>query len=109
MQANDRQAVVPRDRTEFPIRHKRPGVVVRPDGKGLRRADWMTLKQALELKAHVHKGEEGSLIVYAERSSAPRLTRTLARKPSALFLHGRRLSRPQMRSDAAKNVRQFET
>jgi antirestriction protein ArdC len=32
---------------------------------------WMTFKQALELKAHVKKGEKGSLVVYADK-----LTRT---------------------------------
>lgn len=32
---------------------------------------WMTFKQALELKAHVRKGEKGSLVVYADK-----LTRT---------------------------------
>ena len=26
---------------------------------------WMTFRQALELKAHVRKGEKGSLVVYA--------------------------------------------
>jgi antirestriction protein ArdC len=26
---------------------------------------WMTLRQAIELNAHVHKGETGSLVVYA--------------------------------------------
>ena len=28
---------------------------------------WMTFKQALELDAHVRKGERGSLVVYANR------------------------------------------
>ncbi|WP_316184795.1 ArdC family protein [Bradyrhizobium sp. SZCCHNRI1003] len=28
---------------------------------------WMTFKQALELKAHVKKGEKGSLVVYADK------------------------------------------
>jgi antirestriction protein ArdC len=28
---------------------------------------WMTFKQALELKAHVRKGERGSLVVYADK------------------------------------------
>ncbi|MDR3742689.1 MAG: ArdC-like ssDNA-binding domain-containing protein, partial [Terracidiphilus sp.] len=28
---------------------------------------WMTFKQALDLKAHVRKGEHGSLVVYADR------------------------------------------
>ena len=28
---------------------------------------WMTFKQALDLKAHVRKGERGSLVVYADR------------------------------------------
>jgi antirestriction protein ArdC len=28
---------------------------------------WMTFKQALELKAHVRKGEKGSLVVYADK------------------------------------------
>src|SRR4030081_2335626 len=28
---------------------------------------WMTFKQALELKAHVRKGEQGSLVVYADK------------------------------------------
>jgi antirestriction protein ArdC len=28
---------------------------------------WMTFKQAMELKAHVRKGEQGSLVVYADK------------------------------------------
>ena len=28
---------------------------------------WMTFKQALELNAHVRKGEKGSLVVYANK------------------------------------------
>src|SRR6202051_1218882 len=28
---------------------------------------WMTFKQALDLKAHVRKGEQGSLVVYADK------------------------------------------
>jgi N-terminal domain of anti-restriction factor ArdC len=34
--------------------------------KGYASPTWMTFKQALELKAHVRKGELGSLVVYAE-------------------------------------------
>ena len=30
---------------------------------------WMTFKQALELNAHVRKGEKGSLVVYANSST----------------------------------------
>ena len=32
---------------------------------------WMTFRQALELDAHVRKGEKGSLVVYANASRAP--------------------------------------
>src|SRR5215469_10511626 len=32
---------------------------------------WMTFKQALELNAHVRKGERGSLVVYANADSKP--------------------------------------
>lgn len=39
--------------------------------KGFAAPIWMTFKQALELNAHVRKGETGSLVVYADR-----LTRT---------------------------------
>src|SRR6202451_3205701 len=35
--------------------------------KGYAAPIWMTFKQALELKAHVRKGEEGSLVVYADK------------------------------------------
>jgi antirestriction protein ArdC len=39
--------------------------------KGFASPIWMTFKQALELDAHVRKGEHGSPVVYADR-----LTRT---------------------------------
>ena len=32
---------------------------------------WMTFEQALELDAHVRKGERGSLVVYANRITKP--------------------------------------
>lgn len=35
--------------------------------KGYAAPIWMTFKQALELKANVRKGEEGSLVVYADK------------------------------------------
>jgi antirestriction protein ArdC len=35
--------------------------------KGYTSSTWMTFKQALELKAHVRKGEQGSLVVYANK------------------------------------------
>ena len=35
--------------------------------KGYAAPIWMTFKQALEFKAHVRKGEQGSLVVYADR------------------------------------------
>jgi antirestriction protein ArdC len=35
--------------------------------KGYASPVWMTFKQALELKAHVKKGEKGSLVVYADK------------------------------------------
>ena len=35
--------------------------------KGYGAPVWMTFKQALEFKAHVRKGEQGSLVVYADR------------------------------------------
>jgi antirestriction protein ArdC len=35
--------------------------------KGYASPTWMTFKQALELKAHVRKGEQGSLVVYADK------------------------------------------
>jgi antirestriction protein ArdC len=35
--------------------------------KGYISPTWMTFKQALELKAHVRKGEQGSLVVYADK------------------------------------------
>ena len=34
--------------------------------KGFSAPIWMTFKQALELGAHVRKGEKGSLVVYAD-------------------------------------------
>jgi antirestriction protein ArdC len=36
-------------------------------GRGYAAPTWMTFKQALELKAHVRKGEQGSLVVYADK------------------------------------------
>jgi len=35
--------------------------------KGYSAPIWMTFKQALDLKAHVRKGEQGSLVVYADK------------------------------------------
>jgi antirestriction protein ArdC len=35
--------------------------------KGFAQSTWMTYRQASELKAHVRKGEHGSLVVYADR------------------------------------------
>jgi N-terminal domain of anti-restriction factor ArdC len=35
--------------------------------KGYAPPIWMTFKQALEFKAYVRKGEEGSLVVYADK------------------------------------------
>jgi antirestriction protein ArdC len=35
--------------------------------KGYTAPIWMTFKQALELKAHVRKGEQGSLVVHANK------------------------------------------
>jgi antirestriction protein ArdC len=35
--------------------------------KGYAAPVWMTFKQALDLKAHVRKGEQGSLVVYADK------------------------------------------
>jgi antirestriction protein ArdC len=35
--------------------------------KGYRAPIWMTFKQALEFDAHVRKGEQGSLVVYADK------------------------------------------
>ena len=35
--------------------------------QGFGSPSWMTFKQALELKAHVRKGEQGSLVVYADK------------------------------------------
>jgi antirestriction protein ArdC len=37
------------------------------DEKGYSAPIWMTFKQALELDAHVRKGEKGSLVVYADK------------------------------------------
>src|ERR1700730_3858649 len=51
--------------------------------KGYAAPQWMTFKQALELNAHVRKGEQGSQVVYADKSPAPRPTRTPARKANA--------------------------
>ena len=35
--------------------------------RGYASPTWMTFKQAVELKAHVRKGEQGSLVVYADK------------------------------------------
>src|SRR4249920_489485 len=35
--------------------------------KGYSSSLWMTYRQAEDLKAHVRKGEQGSLVVYADR------------------------------------------
>jgi antirestriction protein ArdC len=39
-------------------------------GQGFSAPVWMTFKRALELKAHVHKGEKGSPVVYADTDAA---------------------------------------
>ena len=41
---------------------------------GFTSPSWMTFKQALELNAHVRKGEKGSLVVYANTFTRPRRT-----------------------------------
>jgi antirestriction protein ArdC len=37
------------------------------DEKGYHSPTWMTFKQALEFEAHVRKGEQGTLVVYADK------------------------------------------
>ena len=60
--------------------------------QGFASPSWMTFKQALELNAHVRKGEKGSLVVYAnsvtktEQNDARRGCR--ARYPLPEGLHG---------------------
>ena len=64
--------------------------------QGFGSPSWMTFKQALELNAHVRKGEKGSLVVYAnsvtktEQNDAGRGCR--ARDPLPEGLHGVQLS-----------------
>ena len=54
--------------------------------KGYAAPIWMTFKQALELGAHVRKGEKGSLVVYADQHHPHRDGRRRpARKRSAIF------------------------
>ena len=53
--------------------------------KGYAAPIWMTFKQALELGAHVRKGEQGSLVVYADKHHPHRDGRGRpARKPSTI-------------------------
>lgn len=61
---------------------------------------WMTFKQALELNAHVKKGEKGSLVVYASK-----ITRTETEEGS-----GNEIEReiPFMRGYTVFNVEQIE-
>jgi antirestriction protein ArdC len=42
--------------------------------KGYSAPIWMTFRQALELEAHVRKGEHGSLVVYASSISRTECT-----------------------------------
>jgi len=59
---------------------------------------WMTFKQALELNAHVRKGEKGSLAVYANSITRPSTTTTPVRISSAKS-RSSRLHRVQRRAD----------
>ena len=60
--------------------------------QGFTSPSWMTFRQALELNAHVRKGEKGSLVVYANTLHADRGRRrwpgNRARDPVPQRLHG---------------------
>lgn len=67
--------------------------------KGFASPTWMTFKQALELDAHVRKGEKGSLVVYANA-----LTRTEENEQGEL----EERSIPYMKGYTVFNVEQIE-
>jgi antirestriction protein ArdC len=68
--------------------------------KGYGAPVWMTFKQALELKAHVRKGEKGSTVVYADK-----LTRSETNEAT-----GEEIERsiPYMKSYVVFNVEQID-
>jgi antirestriction protein ArdC len=68
-------------------------------GQGFTAPIWMTFKQAIELNAHVRKGEKGSLVVYANA-----ITKTEA------TAHGNEVEReiPFMKGYTVFNVEQIE-
>lgn len=51
--------------------------------KGYNAPTWMTFKQALEFNAHVRRGEQGSLVVYADKITAPKPMTRPAKKANA--------------------------
>lgn len=68
--------------------------------KGFSAPVWMTFKQALELGAHVRKGEKGSLVVYAD---------TITRTESTENGEEREAVIPFMKGYTVFNVEQIET
>ena len=84
--------------------------------KGYAAPIWMTFKQALEFKAHVRKGEHGSLVVYADKiirteTDADDRRGSRARHPLHEGLHGfqcradRRLARAFLRASPSRGAR----
>ena len=56
--------------------------------KGYASSTWMTFKQALELKAHVRKGEQGSLVVYADKIIRTETDQTTGEESEHAPAHG---------------------
>jgi antirestriction protein ArdC len=56
--------------------------------KGFAAPTWMTFRQALELDAHVRKGEKGSLIVYANSATKKEVTEEGEAEREMRFLKG---------------------
>ena len=53
--------------------------------KGFSAPIWLTFKQALELNAHVKKGEKGSLVVYASKVTRTEIDGDSGEETSGIF------------------------
>jgi antirestriction protein ArdC len=80
--------------------------------KGYAAPIWMTFKQASELKAHVRKGEQGSLVVYADkiiRTETDQTTGEIALRACLLYFRRRRTFRSRLMSSASQLRRVLPT
>jgi antirestriction protein ArdC len=70
------------------------------DTNGFQNPVWMTFKQALEYKAHVRKGEKGSLVVYADKLAKTETDKTTGEEVERII--------PFMKGYTVFNVEQIE-